>query len=390
MKKKTKPSTSAKGKAPPTAALPTKLRNAATHNHLPSYQAFAKAAGLIYVSDTAPGIARNGNSLKTFTFTSPIGRKIRDAATLKRIRALAIPPAWKNVWICPQDTGHIQATGTDARGRKQYRYHAHWRSTRDETKFHRMIAFGKALPGIRRTTKKHLRLPGLPREKVLGIIVQLLEKTLIRVGNEEYARDNKSYGLTTIRDDHVKVTGTLVHFEFRGKSGVDHSIDLHDSALAHLVKTCQDLPGQELFGYINHKGHQVDIKSHDVNDYLKEISGEEFTAKDFRTWNATVLAAMALREVAKFDSQAQAKKNILQAVEEVAKRLGNTRSVCRKCYIHPAVIDAYMDGSLLDTLAQRATREMKNLASLKPEEAAVLAFLQERLRQEAAKARHIA
>jgi len=368
----------------PDTRLPKQLRLAATSNHVPEAKEFARAAGLTYVSDAGPGIARKGTSLKNFSYLSPTGRKVADPATLRRIRSLAIPPAWKNVWICPAETGHIQATGIDARGRKQYRYHTRWRSTRDETKFHRMIAFGKALPNIRKITGKHLKQKGLPREKVLATLVQLLEKTLIRVGNAEYARSNKSFGLTTILDDHVTVKGNRVHFEFRGKSGVDHSIDLDDSALARIVKNCQDLPGQELFAYVDPSGKSVDVTSNDVNAYLKEITGEDFTAKDFRTWNATVLAAKALQEVSTFDSQAQAKKNVLHAVEEVAKRLGNTRSVCRKCYIHPAVIDAYMDGSLLDTLAQRARVEMKNIKSLRPEEAAILAFLQERLRREAA------
>ncbi|HVX84697.1 MAG TPA: DNA topoisomerase IB [Phycisphaerae bacterium] len=371
------------GKQMPSEELPKALRAAATDNHVPEGADFARQTGLRYVSDHSPGIRREGHSVKTFRYRSATGREVKDAATLRRIRSLVIPPAWKDVWICPVAEGHIQATGVDAKGRKQYRYHAHWRAARDETKFHRMIAFGKALPGIRRRTAKHLKMKGLPREKVLAAVVQLLEKTLIRVGNSEYARDNHSYGLTTILDKHVQVKGRRVHFEFTGKSGVDHAIDLEDPRLAPIVKACQDLPGQELFAYTAPDGHAVDVTSADVNGYLKEITGEDFTAKDFRTWNATVLAAKALKEIASFDSQAQAKKNVIRAVEEVAKRLGNTRSVCRKCYIHPAVIDAYMDGSLLETLAQRARAEMKELGALRPAEAAVLAFLQERLRREA-------
>lgn len=376
----------------PARGLSAGLREAATGNHVPEGREFAKATGLRYVSDHGPGIRREGKGVKDFRYIGPTGKVVRDAGTLRRIRSLVIPPAWKDVWICPLEEGHIQATGIDARGRKQYRYHPHWREARDETKFHRMIAFGKALPGIRRATKKHLGMKGLPREKVLAALVQLLEKTLIRVGNAEYARDNKSYGLTTILDKHVQVKGGRVHFEFTGKSGVDHAVDLNDQRLAPIIKACQDLPGQELFAYTAPDGHVVDVSSADVNAYLKEITGEEFTAKDFRTWNATVLAAKALQEVETFDSQTQAKKNVLRAVEEVAKRLGNTRSVCRKCYIHPAVIDAYMDGSLLETLAQRARAEMKGLKALRPEEAAVLAFLQERLRREAggAKRRRVA
>jgi len=345
---------------------------------------FARSTGLRYVNDRGPGISRRGSSPKTFTYVSATGQKVADPTTLKRIRSLVIPPAWKNVWICPIPEGHIQATGIDARGRKQYRYHPQWRAARDETKFHRIIKFGKMLPLIRKRTAQHLRLKGLPREKVLALIVQLLEKTLIRVGNAEYARDNHSYGLTTIRDDHVTVKGSRVRFAFRGKSGVDHDIDLHDAALAKIVKRCQDLPGQELFAYVDENGRDVDVTSNDVNEYLHEIAGEEFTAKDFRTWNGTVLAAKALQEISTFDSQSQAKKNVIRAVESVARRLGNTRTVCRNCYIHPAVLEAYMDGSLLDTLAQRARTEMKNLAAYEPEEAAVLAFLQERLRREAA------
>lgn len=346
---------------------------------------FAAATGLRYVHDDKPGLGRHGKTTKTFTYKDARGRGIGDAPTLKRIRSLGIPPAWKSVWICPHPGGHIQATGIDARGRKQYRYHPQWRAARDETKFHRTIAFGKALPTIRKATAAHLRLKGLPREKVLALLVQLLEKTLIRVGNEEYARENKSYGLTTMLDDHVTFKKGVVKFKFRGKSGVGHSILLRDARLAKIIKECQDLPQQELFAYRDENGDQVDVKSNDVNDYLREISGQHFTAKDFRTWNATVLAAKALQEIEKFDSKAQAKKNVIHAVEQVAKRLGNTRSVCRKSYIHPAVLEAYLDGSLLDTLEQRARTEMKKLHSMSPEEAAVLAFLQEWIRRERTK-----
>jgi DNA topoisomerase I len=346
---------------------------------------FAAATGLRYVHDDKPGFTRHGKTTKTFTFKDTNGRAIKDATTVQRIRKLGIPPAWKDVWICPHAGGHIQATGIDARGRKQYRYHPDWRVARDETKFHRTIAFGKALPMIRKKTAAHLRLKGLPREKVLALLVQLLEKTLIRVGNEEYARENNSYGLTTMLDDHVTFDKGVVTFSFRGKSGVDHSILLRDARLAKVIKECQDLPQQELFAYKDDDGEQVDVKSNDVNDYLKEISGQNFTAKDFRTWNATVLAAKALQEIKKFDTKAQAKKNVIHAVEQVAKRLGNTRSVCKKSYIHPAVLEAYLDGSLLDTLEQRARTEMKKLHSMTPEEAAVLAFLQEWIRRERTK-----
>ena len=378
------------GRHLPPRELSSDLRLAATENSLPEGKAFAQATGLIYGNDAGPGIRRAGTTTKNFHYLSPTGRQVADPATLRRIRSLVIPPAWKNVWICPTDRGHIQATGIDARGRKQYRYHPHWRETRDQTKFHRMIAFGKALPAIRRRTRAHLKKKGLPREKVLAAIVQLLEKTLIRVGNSEYAKANHSFGLTTILDEHVSIHGRHMRFTFRGKSGVDHDIDVADARLARIVKNCQDLPGQELFGYINEVGRPVDVNSNDVNEYLREISGQEFTAKDFRTWCATVLAAKALQEISNFDSQAQAKKNIVQAVESVAKRLGNTRSVCRKCYIHPALIDAYLDGSLLQMLSAQAGRELKNLSQLSSEEGALLAFLQERLRRESKRARRVA
>ncbi len=365
----------------PAAPAPRALRLAAQKNALPDPKMFATAAGLRWVSDRAAGISRERHG-KSFTYRSPAGQVVRDQATLARIKSLTIPPAWTNVWISPHPQGHIQATGSDARGRKQYRYHPHWRRVRDLTKFDRMIAFGKLLPQIRRITARHLRLPGLPREKVLAAIVQLLEKTLIRVGNDEYARTNNHYGLTTMRDHHAEIRGSTVVFRFAGKSGVQHDLELHDARLARIVRECQELPDQELFAYLNDDGSWSDVTSSDVNAYLKEIAGDDFTAKDFRTWAGTVLAAQALQEVEAFDSTAQAKRNVLRAVESVSKKLGNTASVCRKCYIHPEVLDAYLDGSLIRTLEQRAKAEMKNLSRLKPEEAAVLAFLQERLRRE--------
>lgn len=343
----------------------------------------AEAAQLHYVRDGGPGIRRR-RAGKGFNYVDAAGKRVTDRGTLGRIRALAIPPAWTEVWICPDANGHLQATGVDARGRKQYRYHPRWREVRDAAKFDRLVDFAKALPGIRRRTAHDLKRKGLPREKVLAAVVQLLEKTLIRVGNDEYARANQSYGLTTIRDKHVAVRGGTVAFSFRGKSGIEHDIDLRDPALARVVKACQDLPGQEVFAYFDEAGKQVDVTSDDVNAYLKEISGSDFTAKDFRTWAGTVLAAQALEEIATFDSKAEAKRNIVRAVEKVAGELGNTKAVCRKCYIHPAVLDAYMDGHLLETLRQRAGRMLRqSIQQLRPEEAAVLAFLQERLRREA-------
>ncbi|UGQ48669.1 DNA topoisomerase IB [Massilia endophytica] len=344
-----------------------------------SAPAVARAAGLRYVSDAKPGIARARNG-DGFRYTDADGAPVRDEETLARIKSLAIPPAWTDVWICAQPNGHLQATGRDARGRKQYRYHPRWREVRDEVKYERMIAFGKALPQIRRKVDEDLRLPGLPREKVLATIVYLLQVTMMRVGNEEYARENKSFGLTTLRNRHVKVDGSDVEFRFRGKSGVYHSVKVHDRRLARIIQRSREIPGQELFQYIDDEGGQHSVDSSDVNDYLRTISGEDYTAKDFRTWAGTVLAAMALQEFEKFDSEAQAKKNVVRAIEAVAKKLGNTPSVCRKCYVHPAVLDAYLDGAELAGLRQRAEEELiEELHELHPEEAAVLALLQQRL-----------
>src|SRR5581483_7081580 len=288
----------------------------------------AKAAKLKYVSDESPGIARK-KSGGGFTYLDADGKTIRDFETLARIKSLVIPPAWTDVWICPDENGHIQAVGRDARGRKQYRYHPRWRAVRDETKYEKMISFGQALPKIRATVEKHLSLPGLPREKVLAAVIKVMEKTLIRVGNDEYARQNDSFGLTTLRDKHADIRGSHVSFHFRGKSGKQHEIDFNDARLARIVQKCQDLPGYELFQYVNGDGQVKDIGSADVNQYLRDISGEDFTAKDFRTWAGTVLAARALQELNEFTSQRQAKKNIVAAVEAVAQRLGNTKAVCR-------------------------------------------------------------
>jgi DNA topoisomerase I len=307
-------------------------------------------------------------------------KALRDREQLDRIKSLAIPPAWTDVWICPHANGHLQATGRDAKGRKQHRYHPEWRRVRDETKYNRMIAFGKALPKIRRRARQDTRLRGLPRNKVVATVVRLLEMSLIRVGNEEYARNNHSFGLTTMRDRHVTVSGSTLRFRFRGKGGKEHSVDIDHPRLAKIVANCQDLPGQELFQYIDDNGDRQTITSDDVNSYLREITGQDFTAKDFRTWAGTVLAALALREFERFDSQAQAKKNIVRAIERVAERLGNTPSICRKCYVHPTVIDAYLDGSMLETIQRRAEQQIaQSLDKLRPEEAAVLALLQQRL-----------
>jgi DNA topoisomerase-1 len=342
----------------------------------------ARLAGLQYVSDSEPGIRRERKG-RLFAYIAPTGKTVRAEVTLSRIRGLVIPPAWNDVWICAKPNGHLQVTGRDARRRKQYRYHLRWREARDENKYDKLISFAHALPRIRRRVAKHLRQRGLPREKVLAAVVKLLETTLVRVGNDEYAKSNNSFGLTTMRDRHVKVTRTFVRMEFNGKSGVGHEIDVRDAQLVRIVGQCQELPGQELFQYVDDQGTLRDIGSSDVNDYLREISGQDFTAKDFRTWAGTALAAQALREFEDFDSKAAAKRNITQAIERVAKRLGNTKAVCRKCYIHPAVIDAYMDRSLVATFKERAETELrKKISRLSPEEAAVLALLQQAMEQQ--------
>ena len=347
----------------------------------------AEAAGLRYVSDAKPGITRK-RSGKGFRYVGPDGKAVRDAATLERVRALALPPAYTDVWICPDPRGHIQATGRDAKGRKQYRYHPEWRICRDETKYDRMIAFADALPKIRRRTNADLAKPGLSRERVLATVVQLLEKSLIRVGNDEYAKKNRSFGLTTMRNKHVEVKGSTVKFEFKGKSGVRHSVDVNDKRLARVVRACQELPGQELFEYFDEDGTRCDVDSGDVNAYLKDITGRDFTAKDFRTWAGTVLACTALQEFDPYESQAQAKKNVVQAIEAVAGVLGNTRAVCRKSYIHPAILDSYMDGTMLETLSRKAGAAVrKRLGKLRPDEHAALAILQKRLAGEAKKRR---
>lgn len=339
----------------------------------------AREAGLRYGSDDGPGITRK-RSGKGWSYRYPDGKLVRDSATLRRIKALAIPPAWKDVWIAPEADRHLQVTGRDEKGRKQYRYHPKWHETRDASKYTRMIAFGGALPTIRSRIMSDLHLRGLPHDKVLALIVRLLETTLIRVGNEEYARENGHYGLTTLQREHVTVHGDSLQFAFTGKSGVDHTITLRDAQLAHIVQQVQALPGNSLFQYLDAEGNSHPIDSADVNAYLYEITGEHFTAKDFRTWAGTVLAALALQEFETYDTKTQAKKNVVRAIEQVAERLGNTPSVCRKCYIHPAVLDAYLDGTMRNALTGKTEAELTdNLAALKPEEAVVLAFLHERL-----------
>jgi DNA topoisomerase-1 len=348
----------------------------------PDAVASAKAAGLRYVTDSVPGIRRIAAG-KKFAYVGPNGRRIRDAETLTRIRSLVVPPAWTNVWICPLEHGHIQVTARDARGRKQYRYHARWRKVRDETKYEKLAAFGRALPLIRRKVHADLSRNGLPREKVLGAVVRLLESTFIRVGNEKYARDNGSFGLTTLRGQHVQIKGERIKFRFRGKSGKHHEIELDDRRIAAIIRRCRELPGYELFQYLDENGEPRVLDSGDVNEYLRALTGEDYTAKDFRTWAGTVLATLALQEFERFDSATQAKRNVVRAIERVASRLGNTPSICRKCYIHPRVIDSYLDGTMVRALKRRAEKTLReDLYALKPQEAAVLGLLQQRLQRE--------
>jgi DNA topoisomerase-1 len=311
----------------------------------------AEIAALRHVDDERlPGIRRKGRAAH-FSYVDPHGRRVESSQTIARIKALAIPPAWTDVWICPDPNGHLQATGRDARGRKQYRYHPQWTAVRDEVKYGRLLAFAKALPRIRARTKHDLRRPGLPREKVLAAVVQLLEKTLIRVGNEEYARDNHSFGLTTLRTNHASVHGSTVHFEFRGKSGVAQAVDLHDARLARIIKACRDLPGHELFQYVNDERKRQAVGSADVNAYLRDITDQPFTSKDFRTWGGTVLAAC---ELARASGGPATKRRINEAVKAVSKRLGNTPAVCRKNYIHPVVLAAAAKGTFVDRPDEKA------------------------------------
>ena len=332
-------------------------------------KAQAKAADLRYVNDDEAGITRK-RSGRGFIYSAPSGERVHDRATLERIKTLAIPPAWTDVWICADPDGHLQATGRDAKGRKQYRYHERWREVRDQTKFERMVAFGEALPRIRERVQADLALRGLPREKILAAVVQLLGSTFIRIGNPEYARDNESYGLTTLHDDHVEISGSTMHFEFRGKSGKDHAIDLKDRRLAKIIRRSQDIPGEQLFQYIGDDGAYHPITSSDVNAYLREISGADFTAKDFRTWGGTTLALLELAGFDPCDDEKIARKNINAMIKTVAETLGNTVAVCRKYYIHPAIIDCYLSGDL----PQFALEQSQNHA-LNPEEVAVIDVL---------------
>ncbi|HYI85343.1 MAG TPA: DNA topoisomerase IB, partial [Acetobacteraceae bacterium] len=343
----------------------------------------AAEAGLRYVSDERPGITRR-RSGTGFAYRMPDGKPVRDKATLARIRSLAVPPAYKDVWICPYANGHIQATGRDDKGRKQYRYHPRWREVRDAAKYEHMMDFAAALPGIRARVAADMKKPGMPREKVLATIVHLLETTLIRVGNDDYAKQNNSFGLTTLRNRHVAVEGAALRFSFKGKSGKTWRLGVQDRRVARIVRQCQELPGQDLFQYLDEDGEARGVSSDDVNEYLREIAGAEVTAKDFRTWAGTVLAALALQECERFTTQAAAKRNIRAAIESVAARLGNTPTICRKCYVHPDIVDAYLSGSLLLEIKEEVEAELRHeLDTLKPEEAAVLALLQRRLSETA-------
>jgi DNA topoisomerase-1 len=333
----------------------------------------ARRAGLRYVSDASSGIRRL-RAGRGFRYVYPDGVPIRDSARLRCIRALAIPPAWTDVWICPSSRGHIQATGRDSRGRKQYRYHSAWQMARDEMKYERMAAFGDALPRLRQRIAEDLARPGLPREKVLATVVELLDTTCIRIGNSEYARQNESYGLTTLKTKHVSLDGSTVRFRFRGKSGKTQDVSVRDRRVARILQRCQSLPGQTLFQCLDAEGQPQTIDSEDVNDYLRHITGEDFTAKDFRTWAGTVLAASALAERTPPDSEAERSREIVAAVCTVAGRLGNTAAICRRAYIHPAIFDAYAAGVLRP--CWMAPLSSCGLAvELQPEEQAVLTLL---------------
>jgi DNA topoisomerase-1 len=327
---------------------------------------------LRYVSDERPGIRRRRNG-GGFAYVAPGGRRLRDPAALRRIRSLAIPPAYTDVWISTDPRGHLQATGRDARGRKQYRYHPRWRELRDADKFARMGAFSEALPRIRRRLRRDLARRGLPREKVLAAIVQLLEETCIRVGNEEYAAANGSHGLTTLRDGHVAIDGSEVRFEFRGKSGKRHRCTLRDRRLAKIVRSCREIPGQDLFQYLDDDGRRRSVSSGDVNAYLREISGGDFTAKDFRTWAGTLRAAEALLAVGAVEGRGARRKAVLAAIDEVAAELNNTRAVCRKYYVHPGVLEAFEAGRLADALGRNGNG--RSPAGLSTRERALAGFV---------------
>jgi DNA topoisomerase-1 len=351
--------------------------------HADEHVESAEAAGLRYVTDGTPGIRRQRRG-RGFAYIGIDGGVIRDAEELERIRKLVIPPRWTDVWICPNPSGHLQVTARDARGRKQYRYHPRYRAVRDETKFGRMIAFSQILPRIRERVEHDIALPELARDKVLATVVWLLERTLIRVGNDEYARDNGSFGLTTLRRRHVTVSGAKLRFEFRGKSGIPHSVAITDRRIARIVQRCQELPGQELFQYLDADGRRQSVDAGDINEYLRRITGRQVTAKDFRTWAGTTLAAAALREMGPFTSEKQAKANIVASIDQVSKRLGNTRAVCRKYYVHPVILEAYFEGITIPPTSDesRQLRTVNGPAALRRDELAVVELLRQRAKSE--------
>jgi len=343
-------------------------------------QEAAESAGLRYVSDARPGIRRKG-SKRSFTYARADGSKLTEPNVLRRIKSLAVPPAWADVWICPHADGHIQATGRDARGRKQYCYHPSFREARESTKYQHLVAFADALPDIRAKVRQHIALRGLPREKVVATVVHLLDTTLIRIGNDDYARQNNSYGITTLKNRHVAVNGNEVRFRFTGKSGKQWSLQVRDRRIAKVMRACQELPGQELLQYLDEEGNAQGITSSDVNAYLKAITGTDITAKDFRTWAGTVLTAIALSELPSFESATQAKRNLRNAIKDVAARLGNTPTICRKCYVHPELVASYINGSFV--LKVKSENKLRGERSgLRLEEAAVLAMLRSRLGHE--------
>lgn len=347
-----------------------------TQDRTEDSKAVAKQAGLRYVSDKSPGFTRQ-KAGTGFMYFDTKGNHITDPEIVDRINSLAIPPAYTDVWICPHDNGHIQATGLDDRGRKQYKYHTDWQNARQATKYNRMREFGRALPKIRRQVNSDLSLPGVPREKVIATLVQLLEKTLIRVGNEEYAKENQSIGLTTMQNKHVEVDAHEITFTFKGKSNQYHEITLQDKRLASIVTKLQDLPGQELFQYVDDNDNLHEIHSEDINQYLQDITGQEFTAKDFRTWKGTVLAAKALAKCEDCTSKTQAKRNLNQAIKKVASELGNTPAVCRKAYIHPELIATYTTTLTLECL-NCTTEQLEAFKNLHKDEAPIMVFLESR------------
>jgi DNA topoisomerase-1 len=344
----------------------------------PEHISSAKAAGLRYVTDGTPGIRRRRNG-RGFAYVHTDGTSVRERDMIRRFQSLAIPPAWTDVWICPDPDGHLQVTARDARGRKQYRYHPSFRARRDETKFERLFALGDVFWKIRERVERDVTLPGVPREKVMATLVWLLERTLIRIGTRELARENKSYGLTTLRRRHVEINGSgLLRFEFRGKSGKVHTVSITDKRIARIVQRCHDLRGQELFQYLDDEGKRQDVEAEHVNDYLREITGADVTAKDFRTWAGTMIAAELLRAMGPARTIRQAEQNVVRAIDETAARLGNTRAICRKYYIHPLLIQAYIRGDVLAPSPKRGARSRHRVPKLRRHEVEVLAFLKSR------------